>query len=354
MRYFPIFVDLKDRRVIVVGGGEEATRKVRLLLKTGAIIEVIAAELHEELASNPRVHWLARSFAPALLEGAALVYSAEKEQNIAVSEAAQAFGIPVNAVDEADISTFIVPSIVDRDPVVVAIGTEGTAPVLAQGIRAGIDALLPHGLGKLAIRALGLRGKVANLVPHGSRRRAFWQEFFYGEPRAAFDSGDDVAFDLALHDAIHANAKPAVGHVSLVEADAGDPELLTLKAHRKLLEADVIVHDHPVSPAILEMARRDAVRIAVAQPQEILSILLVEARKGQKVVRLNANSRTDFESKALAAAGISVDVVPGISATPAAPPAKPFSGNGTTRNVSEIISFPVREDIRDAILRAAT
>ncbi len=144
MRYFPIFVDLKGRRVVVVGGGEEATRKIRLLLKTEAVIEVIAAELHPELAANDRIRWAAKAFDAALLEGAALVYSADKDLNPTVSAAAQARGIPVNAVDEADISTFIVPSIVDRDPVVVAIGTEGTAPVLAQGIRARIDGMLPR------------------------------------------------------------------------------------------------------------------------------------------------------------------------------------------------------------------
>ncbi|NMD08654.1 MAG: siroheme synthase, partial [Phyllobacteriaceae bacterium] len=131
MRYFPVFIDLKDRRVVVVGGGEEATRKVRLLLKSQAKIEVIAQELHSELTSNPRIVWTAKNFEAAALDGAALVYSADKTLNALVSAAAQARGIPVNAVDEADISTFIVPSIVDRDPVVIAIGTEGTAPVLA-------------------------------------------------------------------------------------------------------------------------------------------------------------------------------------------------------------------------------
>lgn len=180
MRYFPIFVDLQGRRVVVVGGGEEALRKVRLLLKTDAVIEVVAPQLHAELAESSRVHWVGTEFRPALLDGAALVCSADKALNAQVSAEAQARGIPVNAVDEADISTFIVPSIVDRDPVVVAIGTEGTAPVLGQSIRAKIDGLLPHSLGKVAARAQGLRERVANLVPAGNRRRAFWHDFFFG------------------------------------------------------------------------------------------------------------------------------------------------------------------------------
>ena len=161
MRYFPIFFDLQDRKVIVVGGGEEAVRKIRLLLKTPAQICIIASDLHDEIKTDPRVHWLATTFKPELLDGAALVYSADSELNVAVSKAAQERGIPVNAVDQASISTFIVPSIVDRDPVVIAIGTEGTAPVLGQGIRAKIDALLPDKLGELAAVASTLRSRVS-------------------------------------------------------------------------------------------------------------------------------------------------------------------------------------------------
>ncbi len=327
MRYFPIFVDLQGRRVVVVGGGEEALRKVRLLLKTDAIIEVIAPQLHAELAESSRVHWVGTEFRPALLDGAALVCSADKALNAQVSAEAQARGIPVNAVDEADISTFIVPSIVDRDPVVVAIGTEGTAPVLGQSIRAKIDGLLPHSLGKVAARAQGLRERVANLVPAGNRRRAFWHDFFFGGPRAALELDDDVAFDLAFHDAVYAQSKPAQGRVSLVGAGPGDPELLTLKAHRKLQEADVIVYDRLVSPGVLELSRRDAVRIPVGKTpfevspkqSEINAILVREAGKGLHVVRLKGGDPYMFgrggeEQAALEAAGITVDVVPGITA----------------------------------------
>ena len=354
MRYFPVFIDLKDRRVVVVGGGEEATRKVRLLLKSQAKIEVIAQELHSELTANPRIVWTTRNFEAAALDGAALVYSADKTLNALVSAAAQARGIPVNAVDEADISTFIVPSIVDRDPVVIAIGTEGTAPVLAQGIRARIDAMLPVALGSLAARAQSLREKVAGLVPQGNRRRAFWQEFFFGAPREALEEGDAVAFELALHDAIYATSKPAQGRVSLIGTGPGDPELLTLKAHRKLHEADVIVHDDRVSPAILEMARRDAVRIPVAAPSDILPVLLAETAKGLHVVRLNANGRTAVEHAALLAAGIAVDVVPGVAATDAVPAKRPVASNRKHNPTPTVISFPVREDIRDEILRSAS
>jgi uroporphyrin-III C-methyltransferase/precorrin-2 dehydrogenase/sirohydrochlorin ferrochelatase len=327
MRYFPIFFDLQDRKVIVVGGGEEALRKVRLLLKTTAKIAVIAPALHEELQAEPRVEWLSTRFTGYLLDGAALVYSADPELNARVSKEAQARGIPVNAVDEADISTFIVPSIVDRDPVVIAIGTEGTAPVLAQGLRAKIDAMLPQKLGALAARAAGLRARVAEAVPHGNRRRSFWHSFFFGPPREALFSGDDVAFALEVNDAIYDSAKPPVGRVSLVGAGPGDPELLTLKAQRKLQEADVIVYDRLVSAGVLEMARRDAVRIPVgktpfeASPKqsEINAILIREANAGRVVVRLKGGDPYIFgrggeEQFALEQAGIAVDVVPGITA----------------------------------------
>jgi uroporphyrin-III C-methyltransferase / precorrin-2 dehydrogenase / sirohydrochlorin ferrochelatase len=349
MRYFPIFVDLNDRRVVVVGGGEEATRKIRLLLKTNARIEVIATELHEELLSNTRVKWLAKTFEPEKLDGAALVYSADKDLNEAVSIAAQARGIPVNAVDQADISTFIVPSIVDRDPVVIAIGTEGTAPVLGQGIRAKIDGLLPSNLGTLAAKAADLRDYVASVVPHGNRRRSFWQNFFFGPVRDAVLQNDKKQFAAHFKAAIEEDAKPAVGRVSLVGAGPGDPELLTLKAHRKIQEADVIVYDRLVSPAILEMARRDAVRIPVGKtpfapsPKQstINDILIAEAQKGLHVVRLKGGDPYVFgrgaeEQAALEKLGIAVDVVPGITAALgcAASAKLPLTQRGLNRSIT--------------------
>jgi uroporphyrin-III C-methyltransferase / precorrin-2 dehydrogenase / sirohydrochlorin ferrochelatase len=316
MRYFPIFVDLAGKRVVVVGGGEEALRKIRLLLKTTAKIQVIAPELHDELAGLERVEWLSKTYNATLLDGASLVYSADVALNATVSADAQARSIPVNAVDQAEISTFIVPSIVDRDPLVVAIGSEGAAPVLAQGIRQKIDA-----------KAQSLREKVAHTLPPGNRRRSFWQSFFFGAPRDAFVEKDDVAFELALHDALHGAATKRVGRVSLVGAGPGDAELLTIKALRKLQEADVIVYDRLVAPAILEMARRDAVRISVGKtpfqkstPQdEINEILIREAKKGLNVVRLKGGDPYIFgrggeEQAALEAHGIAVDIVPGVTA----------------------------------------
>jgi uroporphyrin-III C-methyltransferase / precorrin-2 dehydrogenase / sirohydrochlorin ferrochelatase len=354
MRYFPIFIDLQDRRVVVIGGGEEATRKIRLLLKTQARIDVIAPALHDELKTNARINWMATRFAGHLLDGATLVYSADPELNASVSKEARARNIPVNAVDEADISTFIVPSIVDRDPVVIAIGTEGAAPVLAQGIRAKIDALLPQKLGALASHAASLRGEIASRIPQGNRRRSFWQNFFFGAARDAFLAQEKEQFELALEKAITQNSAPAQGRVSLVGAGPGDPELLTLKAHRKIQEADVIVHDRLVSPAILEMARRDAVRIAVgktafeASPKqsEINEILIREAEKGLVVVRLKGGDPYVFgrggeEQAALEARNIPVDIVPGITAALgcAASARLPLTQRGQNRSFTLLTAY---------------
>ncbi len=314
MRYFPIFVDLQNRKVLVVGGGEEAVRKVRLILKSTARVEVIAETLHPEL-QQPRVRWLSKSYDAAYLAGAAMVYCADANLNARVAADSRNLGIPVNAVDQAEISTFIVPCIVDRDPVVIAIGTEGTAPVLAQNIRTKIDVMLPQKTGALASAAAKIRNHVAALVPHGNRRRSFWRSFFEGAPRDAIFSDDNVAYELALGDALFESARPAVGRVSSLVSASEDPEDLTLRSLRMLQEADVIVVEKAAPAAILETARRDAVRLTAVSSAEANSFARIEAAKGHHVVILC--SRRDFES------------------------------GGVT-------PFPMREDIRDAILKVAS
>ena len=328
MRYFPLFLDLD--KAVVVGGGEEALRKIRLLLKTKAKITVIAPTLHDELLAHvkeDRLAWVSRSFVPSLLDEAVLVYSANNDLHREVSQAARDRGIPVNAIDDAALSTFITPSIVDRDPVVVAIGTEGTSPVLGMGLRSKIEALLPQALGSLAIAASHLRQSVAERVPHGNRRRSFWQRYFFGSIRDSFMAGDAGSYTRELEAALIDVTSPSLGRVSLVGAGPGDPELLTLKAQRKLQEADVIVHDRLIGPGILDLARRDAIRIAVGKKpfepsprqSDINAILIREARAGRHVVRLKGGDPYVFgrggeEQAALIAEGIPVDVVPGITA----------------------------------------
>ena len=268
MRYFPLFYDLQNARVVVVGGGEEALRKVRLLLKTPARVEVIADVLHVELASEPRVNWLSKTYDATLIRGAALVISADVKFNVMVSADAKELGIPVNAVDDAALSSFIVPAIVDRDPVVVAIGTEGAAPVLAQNIRSKVDALLPLNLGAVAKRAAALRNLVAEKLAHGRPRRAFWADFFFGSVAEAEKSNDKVAYELALGDALFNHSQSKQQRISTLIVPA-ELDLLTLRDHRALMEADFIVHSHNASAALLEMARRDAVRLLPQQTDQL-------------------------------------------------------------------------------------
>lgn len=352
MRYFPLFLDLDNRKAVIVGGGEEALRKARLLLKTKAKINIIALSLHEEIAAyikQGRITWLGKSFAPALLDDSALVYSADDGLHHEVSVAARDRGIPVNAVDDAALSTFITPSIVDRDPVVVAIGTEGTSPVLGMGLRSRIEALLPQSLGSLAQAASQLRDRVADIVPYGNRRRSFWQRYFFGSIRESFLAGDTKSYTRELEAALIDDSSPSVGRVSLVGAGPGDPELLTLKAQRKLQEADVIVHDRLIGPGILELARRDAIRIPVGKTpfapspkqSEINAILIREAKAGRHVVRLKGGDPYVFgrggeEQAALVAQGIPVDLVPGITAAVgcAASIGLPLTQRGQNRSIT--------------------
>ncbi len=315
MRYFPVFMDLRGKTVVVVGGGEEALRKIRLLLKTEASIQVIAPELHEELAAEPRIRWRSKVYYAQLLQGAALVYSADAGLNGRVAADAQRLRIPVNAVDEPEISTFIVPSIVDRDPVVVAIGTEGTAPVLGQGLRARIDAMLPPALGGLAASAAALRDRVAETIPPGNRRRSFWQRFFFGDVRDAYVAEDSCAYLAGVENLFADEAQPPQGRVAFVSLGSHDPELLTLKAQRKLQEADIIIHDAAVPAAILELARRDAVRVPAVEKAYggATALLLAEARAGKRVVRLTDGEAALEETVSVAAEGIAVETVPPVS-----------------------------------------
>ena len=330
MRYFPLFIDLKGRKVLVVGGGEEALRKVRLLLKTEARIELIASELHPELtdlAIGGNLAWIGRKFAASHLDGAACVFTAAGEEiDSVVAREAHNRDILVNVVDEADLSSAIVPAIVDRDPLVIAVGTEGEAPVLAQGIRSSLEAELPPFLGALTKAAGALRGRVAKALPAGGARREFWRRYFFGNLRDAF-LNSPAEFDREVSLALQDGAGDRSGRVSLVGAGPGDPELLTLKAQRKLREADVIVYDRLIGPGILEYARRDAERIAVGKAprkpsihqEHINEILIREARAGKHVVRLKGGDPYVFgrggeEQAALEAEGIPVDVVPGITA----------------------------------------
>ena len=358
MKYFPIFVDLEDRRVLVVGGDEAAAQKVRLLLKTAARLVIVAERVCQELRDLSRigrVELQEREFLPSDLEGAALVFvaSGDAEFDGRIAALARAWEIPVNVIDSPDHCSFITPAIVDRDPVVIAVGTEGTAPVLAQGIKARLESILPLRLGALAKRAGQLRPRVAATLQNGAHRRAFWRNFFFGPVRDAFLAGDARDFERRVDRALESLGErdDQLGRVALVGAGPGNPELLTLKAQRLLQDADVIVYDRLVGEKVLEYARRDAERFGVGKTPgrpspaqgDINRTLIAEALKGKLVVRLKGGDPYVFgrggeEQAALEAVGIPVEVVPGITAAAACAASikLPLTTRGRNRSFSVV------------------
>lgn len=334
MDQFPIFLTTAGGSVLIVGGGVNAARKARLLSKSSARVDVIAhAAPHAELqaladAGAVTVH--ARAFADDDVDGRLLVIGAVEDDDALlarIAAAAKAARVPVNVVDRPDLSTFLMPAIVDRDPLVVAIGSGGSAPVLARSIRAKIEAMLPARTGALARFADGFRSTVARALPADARRR-FWEWVFDGPVAAAVLQGDEPRARSTLIDRLNRSAaNEAPGLVQLVGVGPGDPDLLTFKALRAMQTADVVLVDSLVSPEILECVRRDALRIDVGKrsgrhtmPQADIQDLMVEhARAGKRVVRLKGGDpflfgRGGEEREHLLAAGVPVEVVPGVSA----------------------------------------
>ncbi len=335
MQHFPIFLDLARAHVVIGGGGDMALAKLRLLLKTEAQITLCAPDIAPEIrALAPRVTLVNRPVLACDLRAARLVYAAtgNVSEDARIAELGHAAGALVNIVDNLQQSDFITPAIVDRDPVVVAIGTEGAAPVLARKIKAHLESSLPPSLGVLARIGKSFR-KMAEALPQGPRRRAFWAEYYDASgPRALGASGEE-GVRQALDDLLaqHLHLPTPQGHVDFVSAGPGDPELMTLKARNLLDRADVVIHDRLVTPEILELARREAVIISVGKEgfgpstaQEVIHALMVEhAGQGAHVVRLKGGDasvfgRLDEEIAALEGAGIPWQVVPGVTAASSA------------------------------------
>ncbi|MFO1073791.1 MAG: siroheme synthase CysG [Geminicoccaceae bacterium] len=354
MRFFPIFVDLERQPVLVAGGGEQAAQKLRLILRTSAVVRVLAADPCAEiqaLAAEGRLVLEPRALRAEDLAGARLLYVALEDEAAAEAAVAlaRAAGVLVNAIDRQELCDFLTPAIVDRDPLVVAIGTEGAAPVLARQLKTRLEAMLPPALGGLARWAAALRERVATTVRPSSARRRFWDGFFAGPVAQAFLGGRRDDAEALVETALTAAQAPAIGRVSLVGAGPGDPDLLTVKAVRALQEADVIVADRLAAPAVLERARRDARRIMVGktpgQPSpsqaEINAILLREAQAGHHVVRLKGGDPFVFgrggeELACLRAADVPVEIVPGITAALgcAAAIGLPLSERGSRRSLT--------------------
>ncbi len=338
MKSFPMFIRTTGRQVLIAGGGEQAAQKARLLLKSDANVVLVAPDLDDELAAivdDGRATWHAGPISVDLFEASTMAFIATGCPGVDASlhAIAQAARCPVNIVDQPELCDLTTPSIVDRDPVVVAIGTEGTAPVLARQIKTEVERLLPPGLGGLAALAGRLRASVATSVPR-AKRRAFWSWVFSGAPRAKWVRGSERDAAREVKAAIAAGHAPEAqdgGSISLVGAGPGASDLLTLRAVERLQEADVIFYDRLVYPDVLELARRDAERVFVGKhvghhtwPQErINAVIVAEAKKGRRVVRLKSGDpgifgRATEELDAANAHGIPVDIVPGVTAASAA------------------------------------
>ncbi|MCO4201555.1 siroheme synthase CysG [Aeromonas hydrophila] len=332
MDYLPIFCRLDNKPVLLVGGGEVAERKARLLLDAGAQLTVVAPELDPELAelaANGRIEWLAGEFAPQQLTGKWLVVAAtdRREVNALVYQSANQARIFANVVDDPKRSSFIMPSIIDRSPLMVAISSGGKAPVLARLLREKLEALLPQHLGAVAAFAGSLRERVkARFTSMGERRR-FWERLLGADRLGQALARGDSASANQLADSLFADESQTGGEVVLVGAGPGDPGLLTLHALRQMQQADVVVYDRLVSDEVMGLVRRDAKRIFVGKqagnhcvPQEgINQLLLEEAKKGQRVVRLKGGDPFIFgrggeELETLVGSGIGFQVVPGITA----------------------------------------
>jgi uroporphyrin-III C-methyltransferase/precorrin-2 dehydrogenase/sirohydrochlorin ferrochelatase len=335
MDYLPLFVDVRDRQVAVVGGGVVALRKIEHLLKAHARVRVVAPALCADLDSYRtlgRIEYRPVPFSSSQLDGALLVIAATDDESVndAVAAAARERGVLANVVDDAARSTFIFPAIIDRSPLIVAVGTAGSSPTLARRVRTQIEALLPERLGALAQYAGRWRHAVRAALPEISTRLRFWEGFFNGPVATSLLSGNaadaDVTMQRNLEQARVASSAQA-GEVYLIGVGPGDPDLLTLRAQQLLQQADVLLYDRLVPELILGRARRDAEKINVGKTpgrhehtQEYINQLLVEhARAGKRVARVKGGDPFIFgrggeELQVLREAGVPVVVVPGITA----------------------------------------
>jgi len=362
---FPAFFRMDGRVAAIFGDGDEAFAKARLLMNTQAkivaYVQAPEADYHAFLIAN-RIATVRGDFSSHQVRGATLVFAAtgDAEADRRIVDAARAERIPANAVDQPDYCDFYTPALVNRAPVAIAIGTEGAGPVLAQMIRAQIDQMLSPSLGKLAALATRYRKPVEHLVPRGVARRVFWRRFFSGPVADAVNAGHLPQAQQAADELLR-SAREVEGRVWLVGAGPGAEDLLTLRAQRVMMEADVIVYDALVPQAIVDMGRRDAERLSVgkrkgchSKSQEEINDLLVQlGRDGKRVVRLKSGDplvygRAGEEMAALRAAGIGYEIVPGITSAFAA--AADFELPLTLRGVASSLVFTTGHDLAGDVL----
>lgn len=334
MDHFPAFLRLQGKPVLLVGAGDVAARKLQSLVSAGASVTVISPDIVaavQVFVSAGQVRYVRRRFRPSDLDGQWLVVSATGVANTerAVAAAAAKRRIFCNAVDDNENCSYITPAIVDRSPLLIAVSSGGTAPVLARQIRYKIETMLPARLGDVANYAARWRKRVVRALGGFGRRLRFWETVFDGRVERALLAGREDVADRTMSDLLARaqNDTATTGHAWLVGAGPGDPELLTLKALQAMQQADIILHDRLVSDEVLALARRDAKRISVgktpgcrANSQEEINALLVRlVAEGKRVCRLKGGDPFIFgrggeEAEALTSAGLSCSIVPGITA----------------------------------------
>lgn len=333
MDYFPVFLDLKNRLCLLVGGGEVATRKGRMLAKAGARLRIVAPEISaelRELAAKNKGELHEREYQSSDLQNCVLAIAATdiESLNEKISADAQVLNLPVNVVDTPALCTYITPAIVDRSPLMIAISSGGEAPVLARLVRAKLETLIPASYGKLAQVASQWRDRIKARFNDGDSRRKFWEKVLQGPAAELMMNGQEAAANEFIANELAADQSELTqGEVYLVGGGPGDPELLTLRALRLMQQADVVLYDRLVSDGVMELVRRDAERIYVgkrrsehAMEQENINQLLVDlAKEGKRVLRLKGGDPFIFgrggeEIELLARNNIPFQVVPGITA----------------------------------------
>ncbi len=336
MRNLPIFLEMRDRPAIVVGGGVVAARRAEYLVRCGARVTVFAPALSEdffELRDRPSFRHVARDPAPEDFEGSPVCFIATEDQRLqeAALKAAKAAGALVNVADQPRLCDFIMPSIVDRSPLVIAISTGGASPILGRMLKARLETLIPAAYGRMANLMSRFRERVAEAIPSQTMRRRFWEAVLEGPIGEAALSGDERAAGAHLareieHAREHQDMTPR-GEVYLVGAGPGDPDLVTFRALRLMQKADVVLYDRLIGEGVMNLVRREAERIYVGKrpddhelPQEEIGALLVRlATEGKRVLRLKGGDPFMFgrggeEIEALAAHGVPFQVCPGVTA----------------------------------------
>lgn len=334
MEFLPAFFNIKNKRCVIIGGGEIAARKAALLIEAQGKVHVVAPEISsamQTLVADNKGSIKQGRYQDSDLDGAHLVIAATDDEalNQAVSVAAQQRQIPINVVDNPALCSFILPAIVDRSPIVVAVSSGGQSPVLTRLIRGKLETLIPAAYGELADLVGTFRDQVKRKFNSISERRMFWEEVLQGPIAELVFAGKKSQAETLLREQLkdHSQVKEAVGEVYLVGGGPGDPDLLTFRALRLMQQADVVLYDRLVAPQIVNLCRRDAEKIYVGKardkhlvPQGDINALLIKlAKEGKRVCRLKGGDPFIFgrggeEIDQLAEQGIPFQVVPGITA----------------------------------------